>query len=175
MLQFAPSTYYDNKSRPPSRRSVSDAELKKEIMRIWEENFAVYGAEKIWWQLHREGIACGRDRVARLMRQLGILGVTRQKTKRTTVAKKNQALPEDLVRRNFTAEGPKFRRALLSRMRPDRQERVLFVWEQAIRQTGGYFYSRLLLAFIILAERPLLLQIVGGVVIVIGVRLAARG
>ena len=48
----------------------------------------------------------------------------------------------------FTAEGPKFRRALLSRMRPDRQERVLFVWEQAIRQTGGYFYSRLLLAFI---------------------------
>jgi predicted PurR-regulated permease PerM len=48
----------------------------------------------------------------------------------------------------FVAEGPKFRRALLSRMRPDRQERVLFVWEQAIRQTGGYFYSRLLLAFI---------------------------
>jgi predicted PurR-regulated permease PerM len=48
----------------------------------------------------------------------------------------------------FTAEGPKFRRALLSRMRPDRQERVLFVWEQAIRQTGGYFYSRLLLAVI---------------------------
>jgi predicted PurR-regulated permease PerM len=48
----------------------------------------------------------------------------------------------------FVAEGPKLRRALLSRMRPDRQERVLFVWEQAIRQTGGYFYSRLLLAFI---------------------------
>ena len=48
----------------------------------------------------------------------------------------------------FTAEGPRFRRALLSRMRPDRQQRVLFVWEQAISQTGGYFYSRLLLAFI---------------------------
>jgi predicted PurR-regulated permease PerM len=48
----------------------------------------------------------------------------------------------------FVAEGPQLRRALLSRMRPDRQERVLFVWEQAIRQTGGYFYSRLLLAVI---------------------------
>jgi predicted PurR-regulated permease PerM len=48
----------------------------------------------------------------------------------------------------FVAEGPQMRRALLSRMRPDRQERVLFVWEQAIRQTGGYFYSRLLLAVI---------------------------
>ena len=106
MLQFAPSTYYDNKSRPPSRRSVTDAELKKEIMRIWEENFEAYGAEKVWWQLHREGISCGRDRVARLMRELGIFGVTRQKTKRTTVAKKNQALPGDLVRRNFKVTGP---------------------------------------------------------------------
>jgi predicted PurR-regulated permease PerM len=48
----------------------------------------------------------------------------------------------------LVAEGPKFRRALLSRMRPDRQARVLFVWEQAIQQTGGYFYSRLLLAVI---------------------------
>ena len=87
VLQVAPSTYYDNKARPPSRRSVTDAELKTEIMRVWEENFEAYGAEKIWWQLHREGIACGRDRVARLMRALGILGVTRHKTTRTTVAK----------------------------------------------------------------------------------------
>jgi len=106
VVEVAPSTYYDNKSRPPSRRSVTDAELKKEISRVWEENFEVYGSEKIWWQLHREGISCGRDRVARLMRALGIFGVTRQKTKRTTVAKKNQALPEDRVRRNFQADAP---------------------------------------------------------------------
>ena len=46
----------------------------------------------------------------------------------------------------FVAEGPKLRRTILSRVRPERQERVLFVWEQAIEQTGGYFYSRLLLA-----------------------------
>ncbi len=48
----------------------------------------------------------------------------------------------------FVAEGPKLRRAILSRVRPERQERVLFVWEKAIEQTGGYFYSRLLLAVI---------------------------
>ena len=48
----------------------------------------------------------------------------------------------------FVAEGPQLRRALLSRMNPERQSRVLFVWEEAIRQTGGYFYSRLLLAVI---------------------------
>jgi transposase InsO family protein len=85
---------------------VTDAELKTEIMRVWEENFEAYGAEKIWWQLHREGIACGRDRVARLMRALGICGVTRQKTTRTTVGKKNQALPEDRVRRHFKVDAP---------------------------------------------------------------------
>lgn len=48
----------------------------------------------------------------------------------------------------FVAEGPRLRRAVLSRMRPDRQERVLFVLDKAIEQTGGYFYSRLLLAVI---------------------------
>jgi predicted PurR-regulated permease PerM len=48
----------------------------------------------------------------------------------------------------FVAEGPKLRRAILSRMRPERQAHVLFVWEKAIEQTGGYFYSRLLLAVI---------------------------
>jgi predicted PurR-regulated permease PerM len=48
----------------------------------------------------------------------------------------------------FVAEGPKLRRVILSRMPPERQARLLFVWEQAITQTGGYFYSRLLLALI---------------------------
>jgi putative transposase len=106
VLEVAPSTYYDNKSRPPSRRSVTDGELKKEILRVYEENFEVYGAEKIWWQLHRQGVSCGRDRVARLMRELGIYGATRQKTKRTTVAAKKAELPGDLVRRNFKAAEP---------------------------------------------------------------------
>jgi len=48
----------------------------------------------------------------------------------------------------FVAEAPKLRRAILSMTPPERQERLLFVWEQAITQTGGYFYSRLLLAVI---------------------------
>jgi predicted PurR-regulated permease PerM len=48
----------------------------------------------------------------------------------------------------FVAEGPQLRRVILSRMPPERQQRLLFVWEQAIAQTGGYFYSRLLLAVI---------------------------
>jgi putative transposase len=106
VLQFAPSTYYDNKTRPPSRRSVTDAELKTEIERVYEDNFSCYGADKVWWQLHREGIACGRDRVARLMRELAICGATRTKSKRTTVPKKSQQLPADLVKRDFKASAP---------------------------------------------------------------------
>jgi predicted PurR-regulated permease PerM len=46
------------------------------------------------------------------------------------------------------AEGPKLRRSILSRTKPERQEHVLFVWEQAIEQTGGYFYSRMLIMLI---------------------------
>jgi len=106
VLQVAPSTYYDNKTRPPSRRSVTDAALKQEIERVYGENFEVYGAAKVWWQLHREGIACGRDRVARLMRELGICGATRVRCKRTTVAAKKAQLPADLVRRNFKVPAP---------------------------------------------------------------------
>ena len=48
----------------------------------------------------------------------------------------------------IVAEGPKLRRVICSRLRPDVQERVLFVWDEAIEKTGGYFYSRLLLAVI---------------------------
>jgi putative transposase len=106
VLHFAPSVYYAYKSRPPSRRSVEDAELKLLIARIWEENFACYGAEKLWRQLQRDGISCGRDRVARLMRELGISGVVRGKPKRTTVPARNKQRPEDLVRRNFSAPAP---------------------------------------------------------------------
>jgi predicted PurR-regulated permease PerM len=48
----------------------------------------------------------------------------------------------------MVAQGPQMRRAVCARLRPDRQRRLLFIWEQAIGQTGGYFYSRLLLAVI---------------------------
>jgi predicted PurR-regulated permease PerM len=61
----------------------------------------------------------------------------------------------------FVAEGPKLRRVILSRMRPERQQHVLFVWEQAIEQTGGYFYSRLLLAVVNGAGMYLVLRLNG--------------
>jgi len=105
-LQVAPSTYYAAKSRPPSARALEDAALKPQLTRIHEENFGVYGARKLWRQLLREGIHIGRDRVVRLMRELGIAGAVRGKPKRTTIPAEVAARPGDLVERHFFAVAP---------------------------------------------------------------------
>jgi putative transposase len=106
VLQVAPSTYYAHKARPPSARAVRDARLKVEIKRVYKDNFEVYGAEKLWRQLGREGIRVGRDHVARLMRSLGIRGVVRGKPRRTTTPAPAADRPADLVKRDFTAPAP---------------------------------------------------------------------
>ena len=106
VLQVAPSTYYAHKVRPPSARAVRDAELKVEIKRVYKENFEVYGVEKLWRQLDREGIRVGRDHVARLMRSIGIRGVVRGAKRRTTTPAPAADRPTDLVKRDFTAPAP---------------------------------------------------------------------
>jgi putative transposase len=105
-LQVAPSTYYAAKSRRPSSRRVRDVELKLDVSRVHRDNFRVYGVEKIWRQLLREGIAVGRDRVARLMRDLELAGAVRGKKARTTVPGDVGARPADLVDRAFSAAAP---------------------------------------------------------------------
>jgi len=106
VLEVAPSTYYAATSRPTSTRRLHDEELKVEIARVHEENFGVYGVEKVWRQLNREDVRVGRDRVARLMHELGLEGVVRGKRKRTTVAGELDKRPEDLVDRDFRAPAP---------------------------------------------------------------------
>ena len=105
-LAIAPSTYYAASSRPPSARRVRDEELKVEIARVHTENFNVYGIEKVWHQLSREGIQVGRDRVARLMADLELEGVVRGKTWRTTLPGETGQRPSDLVDRKFVATEP---------------------------------------------------------------------
>ena len=48
MLQVAPSTYYAARDRVPSARSISDAALVPELVRLWEDNYRVYGVRKLW-------------------------------------------------------------------------------------------------------------------------------
>ena len=110
-LPIAPSTYYEHKrrEREPERcsaRSRRDAELSEVIGRVHEENYGVYGARKVWHQLHRQGVTVARCTVERLMRDLGLCGVVRGKRQRTTVSDVNAARPADLVDRQFTATAP---------------------------------------------------------------------
>jgi transposase InsO family protein len=137
VLPIAPSTYYERKlqEEDPSRRSARarrDEELKEEIIRVWNANFSVYGARKIWKQLNREGIEVARCTVERLMRELGLAGVTRGNRFKVTTQPDGGGLflqprlapastelhkttdstdggverPLDLVDRNFWAERP---------------------------------------------------------------------
>jgi putative transposase len=106
LLPIAPSTYHAVKRRPLSARARRDQELKAEIIRVHRDNFGVYGARKLWRQLHREGIAVARCTVERLMGELGLAGVRRGKPRRTTTADTTAARPADLVERNFSAARP---------------------------------------------------------------------
>ena len=110
-LPIAPSTYYEHKrrEREPDRcsaRSRRDAELVPHIRRVWESNYGVYGARKVWRQLQREGIGAARCTVERLMRLEGLVGVVRGQTKRTTIPDEDAARPRDLVDRRFGADAP---------------------------------------------------------------------
>ncbi|WP_462183509.1 IS3 family transposase, partial [Frankia sp. AgKG'84/4] len=95
------------KKRPPSARSLRDAELLVEIERVWKENYEVYGARKVWRVLNREGIAVARCTVERLMRAAGLTGALRGGARpRTTRADPAAPRPADLVDRQFTADRP---------------------------------------------------------------------
>ena len=111
-LPIAPSTYYEAKtrqaddSRLPSR-AKRDAELIPEIQRVFDENFRVYGAKKVWRQLNREHRNVARCTVERLMTHLGLYGAIRGGRKwRTTIPDAAAAHPADLVNRQFQAERP---------------------------------------------------------------------
>jgi putative transposase len=106
VLPIAPSTYYAASHRPASARAVRDTKLKAEITRVHAEHFGVYGARKVWRQLHREGITVARCAVERLMRELGLEGVRRGKPRRTTTPEAAATRPADLVGRDFSATRP---------------------------------------------------------------------
>lgn len=107
VLQVAPSTYYAAVSREPSLRQQRDKQLEVTIRRVWEEHRCVYGADKVWAQLLREGIRVARCTVERLMRRLGLRGVIRGKSNvRTTIPDDLASRPLDLVARQFQAPAP---------------------------------------------------------------------
>lgn len=104
--QIAPSTYYAAKARPLSARAGSDRVLAAKIEQVYEDNYSVYGARKVWAELNRQGTGVARCTVERLMRQAGLRGLLRDKSPRTTRPAAETHRPADLVERDFTATCP---------------------------------------------------------------------
>ena len=108
-LQVAPSSYYAAKKRQtaPSARAVRDVAMKQILFTLWVANRKVYGAHKLWKAARRAGHDIGRDQVGRLMRELGIEGVSRLRKKVFTTRQDPGATrAPDLVNRHFKADRP---------------------------------------------------------------------
>jgi putative transposase len=101
--EIAPSTYYAAKARPESARAARDRELAEKIEQVYEDNYSVYGARKVWAELNRQGVDVARCTVERLMREIGLRGLLRDKSPRTTRPAAETGRPGDLVKRDFTA------------------------------------------------------------------------
>ena len=113
VLPIAPATYYVHRARrldPEKRpeRAKRDEHLRGQVRRVWQQSFeGVYGADKVWRQLDREGTQAARCTVERLMRQMGLRGAVRGRAfKVTTVADESSRRPPDLVEREFHADRP---------------------------------------------------------------------
>ena len=110
-VPIAASTFYAARTRPPSARAVRDADLKPILARVHEQNYGVYGIRKMHAALGREQILAGSQPVARcttqrLMKDLGLRGISRAKGPRTTVPGTGPDPRPDLVERSFTAPRP---------------------------------------------------------------------
>jgi putative transposase len=106
VLGVSPSGYYAWRKRPLSNRARTDVELSAQIHAAHRESRGTYGAPRIHAELAAQGIRIGRKRVARLMRNAGLHGVSRRKQFRTTVRDATARPAPDLVERQFSAAGP---------------------------------------------------------------------
>jgi putative transposase len=106
VMGVSPSGYYAWLLRPPSDRDLADEWLISKIREAHQVSHETYGAPRMLHELRAQGIRVGKKRIARLMRHMGLQGVSRRKRFKTT-SRDPKALPaDDLVERNFTASGP---------------------------------------------------------------------
>ena len=107
-LKIAPSTYYDNVSRRPSKRTMRDAEVVALIVSERERQKFTrrLGARKMWLHLRGQGHDVARCTIERLYRQQGWVGALRRKKIRTTISDESANRPVDLVDRQFFASRP---------------------------------------------------------------------
>ena len=106
LLEVSASGYYAWLKREPSARAISDAALLERIKAVHQKSRGTYGVPRVHAELKAEGIHVGRKRVARLMREAALAGVSRRKGCWTTIRDRDARPAPDLVQRQFAAEGP---------------------------------------------------------------------
>lgn len=100
------SGYYNWLARPISNREKNNKYLLKNIVRIFLDSQRRYGFRKVYRQLKQEGINCGKNRVARLMRKNNLISKVKKKFKATTNSKHNFPVAENILDRQFTVNSP---------------------------------------------------------------------
>jgi transposase InsO family protein len=106
-LEVSRSGYYAHRTRPKSQRRVNNEKLLIDIRRVFLENDSNYGSPRIWNQLHNnEEVPCSENRIARLMRESGIVAVQRRKFRVTTNSKHGYPVWPNVLNRNFVAPRP---------------------------------------------------------------------
>ena len=106
VLGVSPSGYYAWRGRPASKRAQDDGMLMRQIRTAHEASRQSYGVPRVWRELRDQGVAVGRDRVARLMRLAGLRGISRRRFVTTTLRDDRVRPAPDLVERHFKAEAP---------------------------------------------------------------------
>ncbi len=106
VLKVSVSGFYAWQQRGPSPRSQQNTRLGERIVRIYHQNRQVYGSPRIHAVLRTEGQRCGKRRVARLMRELGLSAKLRKHRTRTTDSQHEQPVAPNLLNREFTAMAP---------------------------------------------------------------------
>jgi putative transposase len=106
VLGVSASGYYAWNTRPPSMRKIADARLGDHIEVIYRKSRFTYGRPRINAELIDEGIGISAKRLARLMRERFIYGVSRRKGVTTTIRDRDSRPAPDLVERKFTADRP---------------------------------------------------------------------
>jgi len=106
VLGVSASGYYAWAVRPAPARATADAALSAQIRVIHDRSRGTYGERRVHAELAELGVHVSRKRIARLMRAMGLAGVSRRKHPTTTTRDRDARPAPDLVERNFTAPGP---------------------------------------------------------------------
>jgi putative transposase len=107
VLGVSKAGYYAWLQRPPSARATADAALLKRIKTVHASSRQTYGAPRVHADLHGHGERHSRKRIARLMREAGLVGASHRHAGPTTTRRNKDDRPApDLVDRDFNAAGP---------------------------------------------------------------------